>query len=163
MMLRFIYTLFLGVFLAIFIGVGIAAFYLGPTYPDMPAILKYCSPEQSQSTQKFFEYKTQAEKFDRLEKQFVKNQQRYSRNVSISAIIGAILILVASLTLFKKIKVLADGLLFGGVLTLIYSVIRGFGTEDNMFRFLVVAIGFLVTLFLGYIKFILPQEEKVAA
>ena len=160
MALRIIYTLFLGVFLAIFIGVGIAAFYPGPTYPNMPPVLKYCSPDIVQDAEKFAEYSKQAQLFDTQEKVYQKAEQLYSRNVSIAAIIGAILVVIASLTLFKKIKVLADGLLLGGVLTLVYSVIRGFGTEDNMFRFLVVAIGLATTLALGYIKFILPQKEK---
>jgi hypothetical protein len=43
-------------------------------------------------------------------------------------------------------------------LTLIYSVIQGFGTEDNMFRFLVVSAGLFISLVLGYIKFIKPKE-----
>lgn len=158
MALRIIYTLFLGIFLAIFIGVGIAAFYPSPKYPEMPAILKYCSPDIAQSAAKFSDYKQQAEKFDAAEKVYMKQTQTYNRNVSIATIVAAIIIVVASLTLFKTIALLADGLLLGGVLTLIYSVFRGFGTEDNTFRFIVVAIGFAVSLFLGYMKFIRPKE-----
>jgi apolipoprotein N-acyltransferase len=48
-----------------------------------------------------------------------------------------------------------------GVFTLLYSVIRGFGTEDNMFRFIIVAIGFVISLVLGYIKFIQPSQKSV--
>ena len=58
-----------------------------------------------------------------------------------------------------SILFIADGLLLGGVLTLLYSVIRGFGTEDNMFRFVVVSVGFAISLFLGYVKFIQPAKK----
>lgn len=154
MAIRIIYTLFIGIFLAIFVGVGIAAFYPGPKAPDMPAILKYCSPEITQSAEKFANYQNQAEKFNTAEQAYRQQEQLYSRNVSIASVVAAILIVILSLTLLKTIKLLADGVLFGGVLTLMYSVLRGFGTEDNMFRFIVVTIGLIISLALGYIKFI---------
>lgn len=159
MILKFIYTIFLGVFLATFVGVGIAAFYVGPKYPEQPVILKYCSPEITKDITKYQEFKKQAEKFDKEEKLYFASSQTYNRNVSIYSLIGAIILVVASLTLFRKILLLADGLLLGGVLTLLYSVVRGFGTEDNMFRFLVVSAGLIISLVLGYIKFIKPKEK----
>lgn len=64
MICRLIYTLLLGVFLAIFVGVGISAFYKGPTYPEMPAILKYCSPDAVNTTS----FKTQVATYDKAEK-----------------------------------------------------------------------------------------------
>jgi len=67
---------------------------------------------------------------------------------------------IASLTFFKKILIIADGLLLGGLLTLIYSVMRGFGTEDNILRFIVVTVGLIISLFLGYVKFIRPSEKS---
>lgn len=159
MALKLIYTLFIGVFLAIFVGVGIAAFYPGPKSPEMPAILKYCSPDIAQNTTKFTEFKVQAEQFDKTEKAYQQSSQIYSRNVSTIAIIAAIIMVVISLTLLKQIQLLADGVLLGGVLTLLYSIIRGFGTEDNMFRFIVVSVGLIISLFLGYVKFIKPSAK----
>ena len=162
-MLRIIYTFFIGIFFAIFIGVGISAFYPGPKYPDMPAVLKYCSPEIAQTAEKFNEYTIQSKQFDQAEKTYMQAEQLYNRNVSTIAIIAAIILVTASLTLFKTILLLADGILLGGVLTLGYSVIRGFGAEDNMFRFIIVSIGLIISLVLGWVKFIQParKEEKV--
>lgn len=157
-MIRVIYTLFIGIFLAVFIGVGIAAFYKGPIYPEMPTILKYCSPEIAQSAEKFSTFTTQSEQFDKAEKVYRISSGLYNRNVSIAAIIAAIIFVVLSLTLLKTILFLADGVLLGGVLTLLYSIVRGFNTEDNMFRFIVVAVGLVIVLFLGYIKFIRQKE-----
>ena len=156
MILRLIYTLFIGVFLAIFVGVGISAFYKGPTPPDMPATLKYCSPEIGQNAAKFAEFKTQADAYDTLEKKFQKQLQVYNRNVSLIAILAATALVIVSLTFLRTILLISDGILLGGVFTLLYSVIRGFSAEDTRFQFFVVSVGLLISLVLGYIKFIKP-------
>jgi hypothetical protein len=71
----------------------------------------------------------------------------------------AVLALALSLTFLSKVMILSDATMLGGVLTLMYSVIRGFATEDAKFRFAIVAIGLAVTIVLGYIKFIKQAEE----
>lgn len=159
MVLKLIYTLLLGILISVFVGVGIAAFYPGPKFPDQPISLKYGSPEMAKDAVQSAEFKVEAERFDQQEKAFQAKSQLYNRNISIIAIVASIIIVIASLTFFKSIFIIADGLLLGGVMTLIYSVIRGFGTDDNMFRFFVVSIGLVVSLFLGYVKFIKPQNS----
>jgi len=77
------------------------------------------------------------------------------------ALVAAIIILVASLTLFSKIKMIADGILLGGVFTTAYSIIRVLMSEDSKFRFLIVTIGLIIALVLGYIKFVRPKEEEI--
>ena len=66
----------------------------------------------------------------------------------------AILYLLVGLLLAKRLAIISDGLLLGGVLTLIYSIIRGFGANDDIFRFLVVSVSLLLALGLGYTKFV---------
>lgn len=156
MILRLIYTLLLGVFLAIFVGVGISAFYKGPTHPEMPAVLKYCSPDTVNTTS----FKTQVTAYDKAEKIYRVDSQNYNRNVSTIAVIAASILVIASLTLLRKILLISDGILLGGVFTLIYSVIRGFSAEDTMFEFLVISVGLIVSLVLGYIKFIRPAASQ---
>lgn len=160
MVIKVIYTFLVGVFLSVFIGVGIAAFYTEPKYPDMPATLKYGLAERVGNSEQFAEFKAEAERFDKIEKEYVVKLQIYNRNVSVIAVIFAIAVVILSLTSFKTILVIADGLLLGGLFTLVYSVIRGFGTDDNTFRFLVVSVGFFVSLVLGYVKFIQPIKIK---
>lgn len=160
MILRIIYTLFIGIFLAVFVGVGISAFYEGPKYPDMPSVLKYCSMEIKEIEQ-YADFKAQAEKFDKAEKNYMAQSQIYNRNVSAIAVTAAVLLVIVSLTLLRKILLISDGILLGGVLTLLYSTIRGFNTDDTKFLFIVVSIGLAVSLALGYIKFIKPMTAKV--
>ncbi len=147
--------------MAIFVGVGISAFYKGPIYPEMPAVLRFCTTELKDTT-KFAEFQTQAEQFDKLEKIYQKQQQLYSKNVATIAVLAAIILVIASLTLLRKILLIADGILLGGVMTLLYSVVRGFEAQDTMFQFFVVSIGLFISLILGYVKFIKPQSVSVS-
>jgi hypothetical protein len=74
----------------------------------------------------------------------------------------AVLALIVSLLFLNKILIISDGLMLGGVFTLVYSIILGFSTEDARYRFVIVSVGLLITLGLGYIKFIKPNQEKDA-
>ncbi len=158
MVLKFIYSIFIGVLLATLVGVGISAFYKSPEPPDYPTRLNFY--EKPVDASESAELRAEQEKFDQVNKDFQEKNEEYNRNVSIIAIIAAIITLVVSLTFFKKLLVIADGLLLGGVLTVIYGIIRGFGSQDETFRFMVVLIGFLISLILGYIKFIKSSVKK---
>jgi hypothetical protein len=155
MFLKYAYVIFIGVLLATFIGVGIAAFYKGPKSPDYPASLKFPQPAQIgiEATISAQQRKEQ-EMFDGEQKAFQSKYEEYNKIVSIIALSAAVLILVLSLTILKTLPVIADGAILGGVLTLIYSIVRGFNANDDIFRFFVVSIGLIVALSLGYLKYI---------
>jgi hypothetical protein len=158
--LKLLYTILIGIFMAVFVGVGIAAFYPSLKYPEAPISMKYGFSEPEKDGKVLEENKVEMEKYEKQQKDYQIKSQIYNRNVSIIALVFSIIIVVASLTFFKKILLIADGLLLGGVLTLLYSVIRGFGSDDNIFRFLVVSVGLIISLFLGYVKFIAPEKKR---
>lgn len=160
MILKFIYSVFIGILFATLVGVGIAAFYPEPKYPTYPIRLNYPKPEIQQTEKDRQEMIREQQTYEQLTKDYEAKKQTYNRNVSIIAVIFAILALVVSLTFLKTLNLIADGLLFGGLLTLIYSIIRGFETDDNIFRFVVVAVGFIVAVIVGYIKFAKPATKK---
>jgi hypothetical protein len=158
MSIRLIYTLFIGVLIALFVGVGIAAFYPSPKFPTYPIVPPAPYPYQDSSgSAQYIKQQTESVK---IQQDYQDNYQLYSRNVSIISLVAAILILVIGLTLFKSILLIADGLLLGAVLTLIYSIFRGFSSGDDKFRFIVVTIGLIFALSLGYIKFIKAASKK---
>lgn len=158
MLIKYVYIVFLGLILATFVGVGIAAFYKGPAYPETPAALKYERPYPDfQTGTPSAEYIKEQEQFDAKSRKFQEDSNIYNRNVSMISLAFAVLMLVLSLSFFKKIPVIADGLLLGGVLTLAYSVVRGFNTNDDIYRFLVVGAGLITAMVLGYLKFVAPQ------
>lgn len=153
MLLKTAYTFFIGLLFAVFVGVGIAAFYDSPKPPEYPSSLKQPYPSSQQSTESAALLREQ-ERFDKKEKEFETANTIYNRNVSIASLVFAILAVVISILFMKKLLIISDGLLLGGVFTLLYSIARGFQAQDNKFRFVVVAISFGIVLFLGYIKFI---------
>jgi hypothetical protein len=159
MLIKYVYIVFIGILLAAFVGVGIAAFYKGPKPPEYPVELQYPEIKENAylATPSAQRVKLQQEQ-DSQFKEFRNLDEIYQRNVSIIALLAAVIMLVISLTLLKQIQVIADGLLLGGVITLGYSVVRGFGSNDDMVRFMVVTASLLVSIILGYIKFVRPVK-----
>lgn len=160
MLIKYVYIVFLGLILATFVGVGIAAFYKGPVYPETPVSLRYPYPPENSIASPSAEYIKQQEAFDQKSKEFQTQNDTYNRNVSMMSLGFAVAMLIISLVFFKKITVIADGLLLGGVLTLAYSIVRGFNTNDDVYRFLVVGAGLITAMVLGYIKFVAPQAKN---
>lgn len=161
MFLRTVYIVFVGIIIAAFVGVGILAFYPEPKAPEAPLSVKYPQNIQIQDVVVLNQIRDEQTNYDNALKAYLTQEQLYNRNVSIISITLAVLTLAISLTLLQKILVFADGSVLGGVLTLLYGIMRGFGTDDNQFRFVVVLIGMVISLALGYLKFIrqtLPEK-----
>jgi len=154
MAIKLIYTLFLALLIALFVGLGISSFYPGPIAPQYPLQLD----ETKQGCEETAEYKAIRQEFNQAQQKYMDDSKPYNRNVSIISLVAAIIILISSLTLLNKIKMIADGILLGGVFTTMYSIIRGLMSEDSQFRFVIVTVGLLIALGLGYIKFIRPKE-----
>lgn len=153
-MIKYIYTFFLGLLLSVFVGVGIATFYPAPKAPDYFAMSS--QPITSTSTP---EEKAKSEAEQQQMKDYQSAMAIYNRNASSIALGIAILILIVSLAFTDHLQILADGLLLGGVFTLVYSIGRGFASEDVKYQFVITSIGLIVALVLGYLKFIRPKSE----
>jgi len=158
MVLRLVYTIFLGLLLATFIGVGIAAFYKSPKQPEPfygPTVVEPVpTATDTAKMDKFYEN-------DRLRwEDHSKKQRVYDRNVAAIAMIAAVIYLIAGLLLATRILLLSDGLLFGSIFTLIYSIARGFNSDDEIIRFGIVTVGLGIALVLGYIKFVRTGAKK---
>ena len=157
-MIKYIYTFFVALFLAIFVGFGISVFYESPKPPAQPGW--YNSPNigktEPTEAQRLEETAYNA-KMDEFQKTTMSN---YNRNVSVIVLVVAVVILVISLVFETKLGIISDGILLGGIFTLLYGVGRGINVDSNKYRFLVATIGLLVTIALGYIKFV-PKGLKV--
>ena len=53
---------------------------------------------------------------------------------------GAVILLGLSLGLERKNKVMANGILSGGLFTLVYGVTHGFGSRDTTTRFITLTV-----------------------
>lgn len=154
--LTFVYTFFLGLMLVIFVGFGVNTFYPGPTAPEysisMETYGKMPTDEQIQKQQAY----------DRAVRQYNKKLQPYSRNVSLISLAAAVALLVISLLSERKVLVLANGVMLGGLFTLVYSIIRAAMSEDSKYIFIVVTVGLIIVLYLGYHKFVRKRVKHIA-
>lgn len=144
-MLKNIYIVFIGILIAILVGTGIAAFYEAPSRPQAPLPSSY----KQQPTAADLAAQDQ---FDRAMRNYEENMKRYNRNVSAIAIVLSVIFVVTGLLLGRRIAVLADGVLLGGVFTLLYALGRGFAAQSSRYSFLIVLIGLVVSLIVGYVR-----------
>lgn len=155
--LQLIYTFFVGLLLALFIGAGINTFYTPPAAPEYPSILNIYGKEpteQQLAVQK---------QFDQQNAIYQDKMKPYNRNVSIMTLVAAVAFLVVSVLFEKKIKFIANGIMLGGLSTLIYSIGRGFASEDSKYIFTAITVGLAIVLYLGYRRFVMhtaPTKES---
>jgi hypothetical protein len=154
MMITRLYTLFLGLLIAVFVGVGIAAFYHAPKAPEYP-------PPVSQSGQSAAPDPALQKSYQEASDRYNAARRTYDRNVSLLALGAALVLVTLGLSFFASVAVIGDSLLLGGVFTLAYGTIRGFGTDD-ISRFLIVAASLVIAIAVTYVKFIRrhPQPQK---
>lgn len=155
--LRIVYTFFVGLLLAIFVGVGISTFYPSPKMPEYPpaVISEANKPPSDEQVNKQQEY-------DKKYADYNAKYKPYNRNVSIITLVAAVVMLAASIIFEKRIKLLSDGVMLGGLFTLVYSLGRGFASEDSKYLFVAVTISLGIVLYLGYHRFVRPAKPTVA-
>lgn len=157
-MLTFLYSIFLGLLLAIFIGVGVNTFYPGPKPPQYPVELNTYGKEltdEQLATQQAYEITS---------REHEEKMKPYNRNVSMITLSAAVLLLALSLFLEKRnIKVISDGVMLGGLFTLLYSLGRGFAAQDSKYTFVVITVGLVIVLYLGYHRFVRPHQLAIAS
>lgn len=148
-LLKLVYTFFLGLIIALFVGLGISTFYPAPVMPEYPI---YTEPITEQSSDSPETLKTQRE-YDEKYKKFDKESQVYHRNVSIISMVLAVVFLILSLAFERKNRVIANGVMMGGIFVLIYSIGRGIASTDTKYTFIAVTISLAVVMYLGYRRF----------
>ena len=144
--LTLVYTFFLGAMLALFVGLGISTFYEAPKPPEFPITLESKAAQTPADTAKIQKYEEESRNYQKV-------SQTYNRNVSIIALVCAVILLAVSLAFERYNAVIANGVLLGGLFTLLYSIGRGFASQDSKMTFATVSIGLLIALYLGYRRF----------
>lgn len=151
-MIKIIYAILLGVILAFFVGLGVEAFYPTEQYPQQPSELQYVKGDLTADQQKI------QSDYDQQVKDYNTRNEKHARNTSAIVIVFSIILMIISLSVLHSKEEFSNGFLIGSLLTLMYGIIRGFESNDSKFRFIIVTIGLIFALILGYFKFIKNKD-----
>jgi hypothetical protein len=160
--LQTIFSIFLGLMLTVFFGIGVYTYHPPPTqFTDQ--IKELNRQEQVIKTTKKASELTGSDR-DQLEDIALKRRELmiaaedarkpWCLSTSIILIVFSTLTLVVSLLRAVQLQVVSNGLLLGGVFTMLYGMgwIAFAGTST--IRFLVMTAALIVTLVLGYVRFV---------
>jgi len=159
--LQTIFSFFLGLMVVAFIGVGVNTFYpspseryqaqLQPLYDQQNEISaggKTLTPaEQAQSA-------AIQKQINEIQAKERADQQPWSLNTSIVLVIFATIVMGVSLVRAEQLRVLSNGLLLGGLFTMLYGMGWTISSGTSNTRFYVVLFALAVTIVLGYLKFV---------
>lgn len=138
---KILYTLLIGIVYVFVIGSAIAVFYPQPAYP---APLPAPTPQQSAT----------------ISQNFTEKLQTYHQRVAIILLIISLLTMGVGYLLRTKNMPIGQGIVFGGVFTLIYSFTTSLDANNTKLSFAISLIGFIVVIALGYFVFLTDEGKR---
>jgi hypothetical protein len=147
--LRLVFTFFVGALLALFIGFGIHTVYPPPEQAATGGIEQKANPSDEELA-----------RLEAARQAYESAYADYSRDVSLISMGGAVVMLVLSLMLERGSPVMANGLLLGGLVTLVYGVGRGFASRDSWTLFGAMTLATAIVLVLGFRRFRRERGHK---
>jgi len=165
--LQTIFGFFLGLMVTSFVGVGVYTYYPSPEGRFRDRIVGLNRQEQAIRNSKAPDALTPADraKIQEIEDELAKVEdvsrasgERWGRRTSIILIAFATLAMAISLIRAVQLPVISNGLLLGGVFTMIYGVGWIIATDTSTGRFFVMSVALAITLVLGYVRFVRGRE-----
>jgi len=169
--LQTIFGFFLGLMVTSFIGVGVYTFYPPPDRDFRDRIQTLTRQQEEIRTVKAPTDLTTDDRARLLELQreldTVQDQSQaageaWGRRTSIILIALATVAMAVSLVKAVQLPVIANGLLLGGVFTMVYGVGWIIATDSSTVRFFVMTAALAITLALGYVRFVRQQRGAPA-
>ncbi len=170
--LQVIFTFFLGLMVAAFIGIGVYTFYGPPGDPlEDPARelrerqreIRDARSAEGLTEEQQAELTRLSEEIREIEDRARQAREDWARTTSIVLILLATGVMGVSLIRADQLPVISNGLLLGGVFTMLYGTGWTLASGDSQLRFWVVAFALLVTLGLGYVRFVRGRPAAATA
>ncbi len=170
--LQTIFSFFLGLMVLAFIGVGVNTFYQSPEerlQPQQTKIERQMDAINTKTDNRSLTATEQAQmdtlttQQNRLQDEVDADMKTWARNTSIVLVIFATLVLVISLIRSDQLRVLSNGLLLGGLFTMLYGTGWVIFSGNSVARFVVIAFALVVAIGLGYVKFVWQRASKAPA
>jgi hypothetical protein len=172
--LQTIFSFFLGLMVLAFIGIGVITFYPQPdvNYQEPPE-MRELQREQERIWNKDRDGELSVadqarvdeiqDEIDALYAEQEEVRQNWARNTSIILILFATAVMGISLILSEQLRVISNGLLLGGLFTMVYGVGWIIASGESVARFGVIVFALAVTVLLGYLKFVRGKETSAPA
>jgi hypothetical protein len=161
--LRVIFAFFLGLMVTAFIGVGVYTFYppgleafeeQSRELRDRQQEVRDARGSAGLTEEQQVELSALTEELHQADQKMREHQESWARMTSIILVIFATLVMAVSLVRADRLPVISNGLLLGGVLTMLYGTGWTLASGDSRARFWVMSIALLITLLLGYLRFV---------
>jgi uncharacterized membrane protein (DUF106 family) len=158
-----IFAVFLGLILTAFIGVGLYTFYPSPDerfaerfreLNRQQQAIRDDRPQEAQTSQDRERLQSIQNEINREQDSLRAASAPWGRNTSIMLMVFATLVMALSILGADRLPVLNNGLLLGGAFTMVYGVGLILVTNTSVERFLVITGALLITLGLGYVRFV---------
>lgn len=168
--LQTIFSFFLGLMVTAFIGVGVYTFYPPPEERFSDEIQTLYRQQEDVQNFKDESQLTPAERtklraiqddIRKIEDQQAASREVWGRNTSIILIAFATVVMSVSLVRADQLRVISNGLLLGGLFTMLYGTGWIIATGTSQARFWVMTVALLITLGLGYLKFVRSKDAGV--
>lgn len=159
--LQTIFSFFLGLMVLALIGVGIITFYPNPSdavqkqvqpiYDRMSLIQGKGGTQTASETAQIAALQKQ---INDLNARSQTASENWAQTTSIVMVLFATLVMGISLIRADQLRVLSNGLLLGGLFTMIYGAGMTVFSGTSYLRFFVVLFALMVAIALGYAKFV---------
>jgi hypothetical protein len=168
--LQTIFSFFLGLMVVAFIGVAVNTFYPSPeSRHESERMAVQREMDQLNMSGKTLDATQTAEmrrieaKQSQLQQKIEQEMKPWARNTSIILVLFATLVMAVSLVRSEQLRVLSNGLLLGGLFTMLYGTGWVIFSGESTARFIVMAIALLVSIGLGYAKFVRARMATAPA
>ncbi|MDJ0918557.1 MAG: hypothetical protein QNJ05_12385 [Woeseiaceae bacterium] len=169
--LPLIFAFFLGLMVTAFIGVGVYTFFpdelqaydkeIRLLWDNQQMILEGRGAEGLTEDEEAL-VASLKEQLRETEAEKEQIRQAWARTTSIILVVLATLVMGTSFIFADRIRVIGNGLLLGGVFTMLYGTGWILASGASQARFWVMAFALIVTLSLGYARFGRKRAEKQA-
>lgn len=164
--LALIFSIFLGLLVATLIGVGVYTFY-PPDHEELRDEISDLRQEQVElrnTDQAGAELDANADRLAELEDRRRQAEEDWAKVTSVVVILFATLVMALSILRAGGWPVISNGLLLGGVFSMLYGAGWSVASGDSMLRFWVILFALAVTLLLGWLRFVRrPEDAPVPA
>jgi hypothetical protein len=133
-------------------------------YPPSTEELNMLNPEEKTARMEEYEadraeYREWQDTHADLEKEFQVKMDKQGLTVAMISMLIAVVLVAVSLWYSGRLQVITEGMLLGGIFTLTYSLGWCFVRAQNI-AVLAVGISLVVTIVIGYMKFVLKPEKS---